>query len=117
MTKKHPVECILDLAEALGVKDISSLPGAWVYRVDDTWTVAVNGQDTTVSVKPEGCMSVNMEPFEFFVWFDGWLAGIMLPGGNGEFAEGTLANQEEFDRAITKGIRCLRPSEGGTTNE
>jgi len=102
MSERYPVESILVLADALGVKDIGAMTEAWVHKVDSAWTVAVNGHTAPVSVEPDGCMVLNLAPFEFAVWFNGWLAGILTASGDGTFASGACANQQEFAEAIDR---------------
>ena len=102
MSDRHPIESILILADALAVRDIAEMPGAWIYKVDDAWTVAVNGQTDVVTVEPNGCMSLDLAPFDFAVFFNGWLAGIMSPNSDGVFASGTGANPQEFAEAVDR---------------
>ena len=108
MSDRHPIESILIVANALGIRDIAEMPGAWVHKIDDAWTIAVNGQDTTVSVEPDGCMAIGLEPFEFVVWFNGWLAGTMKPPDHGIFAAGTCANTQEFAEATDRFIAEIK---------
>ena len=100
MSERHPVKSILILADALGVRDIAELPGAWVHKLDDVWTVAVNGQKTSVATEPDGCMAWTLAPFEFAVWYNGFLAGAMAVTGGGVFAGGTGANPQEFSDVV-----------------
>jgi len=73
MSEKYPVESIISLAEALNVTNLGTLPGAWECRIG-AWTIAVNGRTEALSVKPDGCMSTELEPLGFAIWFNGWLA-------------------------------------------
>lgn len=71
----------VDLALALGFREIGTLPGAWVHRVDDDWTVAISGKLESVKVEPEGCMPVVLEPFHMIAWWRGLAAGFLVPSG------------------------------------
>jgi len=102
MNNRHPVESILILADALNVKNIGAMEGAWIHKVDAAWTIAVNGQLIPVSVRPGDCMAAELAPFEFAVWFNGWLAGKLTGHGDGVFAIGAGANQQEFAEAIDR---------------
>lgn len=94
-----------DLGIKLGIKNLREYPGAWVYRVDDEWTIAINGKDEPQRVEPEGCMATTIQPFDAAVWFNGWLAATLSPL-EGIFAAGAGANEDTFieamDRAIAK---------------
>lgn len=37
---------IVDLALSLAVRDICKLPECWEHKVDEHWTIAVNGHST-----------------------------------------------------------------------
>ncbi|HEY3492668.1 MAG TPA: hypothetical protein VGK43_06925 [Solirubrobacterales bacterium] len=69
----------VDLALSLGHQQIANLPGAWEHRVDEHWTVAINGKEEAVEVEPDGCMRVKLEPYHLAVWWHGWLAGLLTP--------------------------------------
>lgn len=69
----------VDLALSLGHQQIANLPGAWEHRVDEHWTVAINGKEEPVEVEPDGCMRVKLEPYHLAVWWRGWLAGLLTP--------------------------------------
>ena len=102
MGNRHPVESILILADALGIRDIGAMTEAWTHEIDGEWTIAVNGHPEPVSVQPDGCMAIDLRPFEFAVWFNGWLAGKLTGHGDGVFAIGAGANQQEFAEAIDR---------------
>ena len=105
---RHPVESILILADALGIRDIGAMTEAWTHKVDGEWTIAVNGHPEPVSVRPDGCMAIDLRPFEFAVWFNGWLAGTLMVSGDGSFATGMGADQEAFSQAIDQCVAALQ---------
>lgn len=95
---------IADLAAALDVHDISQLPGAWEYRVDDNWRIAVNGHTTELSVAPAGCMEVTIPQFAAVVWWNGWLAGLLTPYGGTivQHPSGEGASEDALIAALRK---------------
>lgn len=95
---------IAELAEALGVSDISQQPGCWEHQVDERWWFAVNAhpQDNRCSRGPE------VPAFHAYVEFNGWPAGVFHPVAGGEFAAGTEANEDEFVRAAQAAIEKIR---------
>jgi len=98
------MEAILVFAEARGAKNLCGLPGCWVERVDEHWTIAANGHQTATEAKPDGCMAVMVPQFTFAVWFNGWLAGLFGPATDGVFAAGSAANEEEFKAALKAAV-------------
>lgn len=83
---------MVELGLLLGVKSIKDFPGAWLQKVDDVWTFAVNGHEEEMEVGLEGGMGVNLDPYNAAVWKNGWLAatlspveGVFLGGGEDEF--------------------------------
>lgn len=84
----------VELAAALGAKDISKLPGCWSHQVDDHWKIDLNGKDTPIHGIP---------PFHIAIEYNGWPAGILSPVG-GLIAAGVGANETTFIRALDKAI-------------
>lgn len=67
---------LIELAEALGVHDINLLPGAWEMKIDDEWTVAVNGHGQSIYAKPDGCqVGFTINPYSAAIWHKGWVIG------------------------------------------
>lgn len=81
MAEPRAVTEVFALAMRLGVASgAAPLNGAtWVYDIDDNWKMALNGGETPVTSKPEGCMDISIEPYEMAVWWNGWLAGTIGP--------------------------------------
>jgi hypothetical protein len=103
----EPIEAMIDLIKFHNVTKINELPGAWVQKVDDSWIVAANGHREEIEVKPDGTMGCKLQPFEFAIWYNGWLASIMGALGDGFFADGEGANTETFAQAVRKHIELL----------
>jgi len=115
-SKDRPITAVFaaiaDLAMAMDVQAINSLPGPWEVRIDDHWTVVVNGQSEPREVKPEESMGATIRPFEAAVFFNGWLAGIMSPF-DGAIADGEAANEDTLIKAIEAKIARVRAGEDG----
>lgn len=86
------------LAAVNGVSKINTLPGCWEFKIDEHWTIAVNGSD-----KPREHQGLKTPPFSMWVFFNGWPAGLLNPLG-GTFVVGTAANEDQFAMAIAKRI-------------
>lgn len=96
---------IFELCNALGVRDINQLPGAWTYQVDSQWRVAVNGQDHDVEIASnDDFMGATLPPYHIAVWLNGWLAGLMSP------FDGIIAadKEDEFIAVLEKAIANAR---------
>ena len=91
---------MVELGLKLGVQSIKDLPGAWVQKVDDKWTFAVNGHEENLRVEMEG-IGADIEPSNAAVWHNGWLVGSLSP------VEGVFLNDSEgpFIEALDQAIR------------
>ncbi len=98
---------IAELADALEVRDISKMITPWLHYVDDHWTFAVNGKETSQSVffrNDARHMDVpELPPYHVAVWWHGWLAGLIDPSG-GIIAYGQEANEDTFIQALDSAI-------------
>lgn len=65
-------------------------------KVDEHWEFWVNATD-----EPQEVEGTPIQPFECYVKFNGWPAGIFTPY-NGCFAAGEAANEETFCAALRK---------------
>lgn len=90
---------IAELAKVLDVKDIGKLPGCWEYQIDDQWWIAVNGHSEAI----ECSTGSKVDPFNCYVQYNGWPAGLFDPYG-GTIAAGTGANEDNFIAAIKAAI-------------
>ena len=80
----------------------------WAGNIDKNWIIAVHAnRDREVEFKPKGTMGGKAEFGIMLVWFNGWLAGMLDPGG-GVIAAGELANEDTFIEAIDKKLKELR---------
>lgn len=99
-TEREPTFFLIaDLAVSVGAAPIKDK--IWTHKVDEHWEIAVNGKDHTAETAPFGQsqLPIKIQPFHCYVEFNGWPAGILSPHG-GTFAAGSLANIEEFDKAL-----------------
>ena len=72
----------------------------WVGNIDKNWIIAVQAnKDQEVEFKPKGTMGGKVGFGIMLGWFNGWLAGMLDPGG-GVIAAGELANEDRFIEAI-----------------
>lgn len=86
----------------LGVESIKDFPGAWVQKVDDHWTFAVNGHEEDLRVDlPELGMAATIKPFNAAVWFNGWLCASLSPF-EGVFFSGDVVNEDTFIEALDR---------------
>ena len=86
---------IVELAEKLGVSNIKDLPGAWFHKVNEKWSVAVNGHAETMHCGPEGGMDIDIPGYHFAVWKNGWLFGLLTAFG-GQFMGTDGTGEDEF---------------------
>ena len=102
---------VVELAAVLEVRDISKMITPWVHYVDDHWTIAVNGKETSQSVffkNNARHMDVpELPPYNIAVWWHGWLAGLIDSGG-GIIAYGEEANEDTFIQALDNAIAIAR---------
>lgn len=89
--QKHVCEVILEYCSFLGVKKIDKLPGLWVNKVDDTWTIKCNGHLEAIEGVP---------PFSWFIEYNGWPAGIMDIMGGGILCAGEGGNEANLIAAL-----------------
>lgn len=107
MNERPFLECfdlIIQVAEAEGAAPLKGR--VWTCRIDESWTIAINGFSIPVNVKPKGAMKIKVPPVNAAVWFNGWLAGLLTPY-EGTIAAGELANEETFIAALKKKLEAL----------
>lgn len=83
-------ELLIGLKEANHI-ELRTLPGCWVYTVDENWKIKVNGHKEEIDGVP---------PFSVWLEWNGWPAGIINPTG-GLVAAGQAANLETLNLALT----------------
>jgi hypothetical protein len=90
------IEAVLGLHERLGAKPLNEIVGCWEVKVDARWWLACNGHK-----EPLVCSrGVTVQPFTFYVEYNGWPAGVFYVDGEGQFAAGNGANVETFVAAL-----------------
>jgi len=92
----NPMDALIDAHQKHGLQPISDMPGKRWIGTCGPWKWIVNGGDTYES-KEDG---IGVPPFRTYVWYNGWIAGILDPVGRGEFAAGTGANADTFAKAL-----------------
>ena len=79
----------------------------WTGNIDKNWIIAVHAnKDQEVEFKPKGTMGGKAGFGIMLVWYNGWLSGMLDPGG-GVIAAGELANEDRFIKAIDKRLNDL----------
>lgn len=96
MSEKEPLFLLLaKLAKKDGASPLNKHKGCWERQIDKHWWVAVNGHKEPVKCSK----GPNVPPFNCYVDFNGWPAGLFDPV-NGLMAAGDAANEETFAAAI-----------------
>ena len=90
---------IAQLVIKLGAHPMTRYPDCWEHDLDEHWKISINGHREP----RKNSVGVTIEPFHCYVEFNGWPAGMFNPKG-GSIAAGTVANEDEFIRAIEKAI-------------
>lgn len=88
---KHIAELLLEYAMSLGVTPDLIKAGIWENKIDDHWTVKLNGQTEEVDSVPG---------FSWLIEFNGWPAGILSVLGDGFLCAGAYGNEENLRKAI-----------------
>jgi hypothetical protein len=91
---------IADLAERLGVRDLSKshVGRCWEVQIDDQWYVVVNPN----RVPTDSTKAKAHEPLTAYVEFNGWPAATLGIDGSGVFVAGEAANEEAFIAACDR---------------
>ena len=85
---------ITDLALALNAEPINQYPDCWECKIDNHWTIAVNGHRV-----PKMWNDIVVQPFHVYVEFCGFPAG-MISAFGGIIAAGGMANEDTLIAAI-----------------
>jgi len=94
---------LADLAVSLGVTNIKDLPGCWEHKIDEHWSIAINGN----SAAKKTSKGIEVMPYHCYVEFNGWPAGVISAFG-GIFCAGSLANEDTFIKAIQQSLGNIR---------
>jgi len=86
---------IAELAGALGVENIGTLPACWEHQVDKRWWIAVNAHKEEI----KDSHGATVPSFCAVIEYNGWPAGIIGPG-EGIIAAGSMANEDTFIAAL-----------------
>lgn len=89
----HPYMALLLLFSFYGLRADKIINQVTEFKIDESWTVKINGNETTVE---------NIPPFCFMLKYHGWPAGVMSPDGSGVMANGQGANEGTLIEAILK---------------
>jgi hypothetical protein len=87
---------IADLVIALGEEPLNKYEGAWTHQVDDRWFIAANGHRKAVRVPDTSDrMGIDLRPFDFAIWYNGWLAGTFNAYGEGVIVDVLVKGKTE----------------------
>lgn len=67
----------------------------------DEWELFVNGNGYSVPIKSRDGAEIDLDPFYFAVFWNGWLAGLFSPNG-GTFAASDGSNPETFRKSLER---------------
>lgn len=101
---------IADLALAMNAHPLNKHPGCWTHAVDAHWWIAVNGHSEPKPVVSSAGCTPTVEPFECYVEFNGWPAGVLNPF-DGILVAGKCANEDAFCAALTAAIALAAESD------
>ena len=93
---------IADLAHEMGVSNVGAMDGCWECKVDERWTLWMNGHATPTPNRA----GHDVAPLSAYVEYNGWPAGSIGP--NGWFVRGEAANEDTFIEALEARIVELR---------
>jgi hypothetical protein len=91
-------DVVAELALALGVRNIGSLPGLWTCDIDEHWRVSLNGHKEEIDKVP---------PYHCAVEWNGFPAGLFSPAG-GIIAAGAVANEQAFIEACKARLKMVK---------
>lgn len=91
---------VMDYVDAQGAAPLNQYEGCWESRVDERWTISLNGHNVPVADSAGGLVP----EFSCAIGFNGWPAGIIDPFGNGLIAAGALANEDAFIEALQRAV-------------
>jgi hypothetical protein len=89
---------VSELAERDGALPLNKHPGCWYRRIDQRWEIGLNAHKERLPC-PFADGPIDIEPFNLFVVFNGWPAGIITPY-DGTICAGEAANLETFNDAL-----------------
>jgi hypothetical protein len=101
---------VINLALALGVREICKMPECWEHRVDEHWTIAVNGHNEPKFAEQTTSGKTEVPPFHCYVEFNGFPAGLISPY-DGILCAGSVANENAFIAALEKAAERAKRSE------
>jgi hypothetical protein len=99
MSPERPLTEIMDAFAGYAIRHghapINRLVGCLEVQVDSRWWIAANGHRT-----PTKCSKgVEVAPFEIYIEFNGWPAGMVSPF-DGVLAAGSIANEAALVKVL-----------------
>lgn len=94
-------ELIFELHKRDGIPGIGKLPGLWERKLDERWTIWVNGHTEPLPAGSLDGAKMQVLPGDCYVEYNGWPAGsFSLINGQGMIAAGSGANYQTFCAAL-----------------
>lgn len=90
-TQKHIAELLIEYAMAQGCTPASLKEANWHNTIDERWELKCNG----TKEKRDG-----LEPYSWYIYFNGWPAGVLSLLGEGVLCAGDAGNEENLRKAI-----------------
>lgn len=103
---------VFALWEGMGLPPLTDMEGArWILDVPSSdgakWVIGAVAEEQRL--EPKGCMQVEAIVGEFYIWWNGWLAGILHASGGtlaahpeGASEDRLIADLERMLKALTK---------------
>lgn len=89
--QKHIGELLIDYAMAMGCTPAMLKAANWHNVIDERWELKCNGTEH----RRDG-----LEPYSWYIYFNGWPAGIISIAGEGVLCAGSEGNEENLRKAI-----------------
>jgi hypothetical protein len=98
MTLPNLMEALIAYGKAHDAVPLNKFPRCWEAQIDEHWWIAANAHRYAI----ECSHGPIVEPFHFYIEFNGFPAGVIDASGRGLFAEGEAANLQTFAEALQK---------------
>lgn len=103
--KPNAIELIFALHQHDRIPGISKLPGLWERKLDEQWTIWINGHMKPLAAGSTGAKMM-VRPGDCYVEFNGWPWGsFSVIRGDGIVGAGGLANYDTFCEALNAAIQ------------
>ncbi len=91
-----PADALMATHMRLGLPSINQMPGKRWEGTIGSWRFWVNANREPIRTQT----GVTVQPFQTYIEYNGWPAGLFRFDGGGQFAAGTGANPKTFASAL-----------------